>query len=55
MLVDNPKLPAQGCGEPAVITIGAVVANAIFDATGRRLTQMPVTPARLKAALADAK
>jgi isoquinoline 1-oxidoreductase len=53
VLVENPELPAQGCGEPAIITIGAVVANAIFDATGRRLTQMPMTAARVKAALAS--
>jgi isoquinoline 1-oxidoreductase len=52
VLVENPELAAQGCGEPAIITLGAVVASAIFDATGCRLTQMPMTPARLKAALA---
>jgi CO/xanthine dehydrogenase Mo-binding subunit len=31
--------------------MGAVVANAIFDATGARVRQLPMTPARLKAAL----
>jgi CO/xanthine dehydrogenase Mo-binding subunit len=31
--------------------MGAVVANAIFDATGARLRQLPMTSARLKAAL----
>ncbi len=31
--------------------IGAVVANAIFDAVGARVLQMPMTPARVKAAL----
>jgi capsular polysaccharide biosynthesis protein len=30
---------------------GAVVANAIFDATGARLYQMPMTEARVKEAL----
>ena len=44
-------MPAQGGGEPAIVTMGAVVANAIFDAVGARLLQMPMTPARVKAAL----
>ena len=51
VLVPNPELPAQGCGEPAIITMGAVVANAIYDAAGCRLLQMPMTPARVLAAL----
>ncbi|MGE5242907.1 MAG: molybdopterin cofactor-binding domain-containing protein [Betaproteobacteria bacterium] len=52
IIVDAPEVPAQGGGEPAIITMGAVVANAIFDATGARLRQMPMTPERVKAALA---
>ena len=36
--------PPQGGGEPAIIAIGAVVANAIYDATGARLYRMPMTP-----------
>ena len=51
ILIENPETPASGCGEPPVTTMGAVVANAIFDATGARLLQLPMTPARLKAAL----
>ena len=51
ILIENPETPASGCGEPPITTIGAVVANAIFDATGARLRQLPMTPARLKAAL----
>ena len=49
ILIDNPETPASGCGEPPIVTMGAVVANAIFDATGARLRQLPITPARLKA------
>jgi len=41
----------SGCGEPPIVTTGAVVANAVFDATGARQRQLPMTPARLKAAL----
>ena len=44
--------PPQGGGEPAIITMGAIIGNAIFDATGVRLYQMPMNPERLKAALA---
>jgi CO/xanthine dehydrogenase Mo-binding subunit len=31
--------------------MGAVLANAVFDATGARLFQLPMTPERVKAAL----
>jgi len=53
ILVDNPALPASGCGEPPIINVGAVVANAIYDAVGVRVIQLPMTPARVKAALSD--
>jgi nicotinate dehydrogenase subunit B len=41
----------QGGGEPAIITVGAAVCNAIFDATGARLYQMPFTPERVLEAM----
>lgn len=44
-------LPSQGGGEPAIVTVGAVIANAIFDAVGARMRHMPMTPARVKAAI----
>jgi nicotinate dehydrogenase subunit B len=28
--------------------MGAVIANAVFDATGARLLQLPMTPERIK-------
>jgi len=52
VLLDSPELPITGGGEPAIINMGAVVANAVFDATGARLYQLPMTPVRVKAALA---
>ena len=52
VLVENNDLAPQGGGEPAIILVGAMVANAIFDATGVRMTQLPLTKARVKAALA---
>ncbi|KPJ61512.1 MAG: hypothetical protein AMJ46_01880 [Latescibacteria bacterium DG_63] len=51
VLVDGADSPAQGGGEPAIICMGAVVANAIFDATGTRLFQLPMTPERIREAI----
>ena len=51
VLIDAKDSPAQGGGEPAIIVMGAVIANAVFDATGARLFQLPMTPERIKAAL----
>jgi nicotinate dehydrogenase subunit B len=51
VLVDSPELPPSGGGEPAIINMGGVIACAIHDATGARLLQLPMTPARIKAAL----
>jgi isoquinoline 1-oxidoreductase len=51
VVIDNPGTPAQGCGEPPIITTGAVLANAIFDATGARLTQLPMKAERILAAM----
>jgi nicotinate dehydrogenase subunit B len=52
VLVKNDELTPQGGGEPAIVPVGAVVANAIFDATGARLFEMPMTAERVKKALA---
>ncbi|MFB3854147.1 MAG: molybdopterin cofactor-binding domain-containing protein [Vicinamibacterales bacterium] len=51
VLIDAPDVPSQGGGEPAIVPMGAVIANAIFDATGARLHRMPMTPERVKAAV----
>jgi isoquinoline 1-oxidoreductase len=51
VIIDAKDSPAQGGGEPAIICMGAVIANAVFDATGARLGQLPMTPERIKAAL----
>jgi isoquinoline 1-oxidoreductase len=50
-LIDNPATPPVGCGEPPAITAGALIANAIFDAVGVRLFQLPMTPERVRAAI----
>ena len=51
VLVDNAQSPALGGGEPPIIAMGAAVANAIFDATGARVVQLPMTAERVKAAV----
>ena len=51
ILVDNPDVPPQGCGEPAITTVGAALANAIFDAVGARVYILPMTPERILAAM----
>ncbi len=51
ILIDNPNDPSAGCGEPPIINVGAVLANAIFDAVAARVLQLPMTPERVKAAI----
>jgi CO/xanthine dehydrogenase Mo-binding subunit len=52
VLVENPELPPQGGGEPAITCMGAVLANAVFDATRARLFELPMTPERIQEAMA---
>jgi isoquinoline 1-oxidoreductase subunit beta len=42
----------RGVGEPPIGPVAAAVANAVFAASGARLRQLPMNPARVKAALA---
>jgi CO/xanthine dehydrogenase Mo-binding subunit len=55
ILVEVPfptgPLGARGVGEPPVVPGAATIANAIFDATGVRPTDLPMTPERVYAAL----
>jgi xanthine dehydrogenase YagR molybdenum-binding subunit len=44
---------AKGLGEPATIPTAAAIGNAIYHATGVRVTETPVTPARMLKALAE--
>ena len=54
VLIDRPTMAPQGAGEPSTRTVPAAIANAIFDATGVRMRRVPITPERMKAALAAA-
>jgi nicotinate dehydrogenase subunit B len=51
VLVDNPAMPPQGCGEPAITPMGAVIANAVYDAIGIRLYELPMTPSKIRKAI----
>ena len=52
VLVGNHGSRSYGAGEPSTRPVAAALANALFDATGRRLRRVPFTPERLRAALA---
>jgi nicotinate dehydrogenase subunit B len=51
VLINRADGSAMGAGETAITVVAAAVGNAIFDATGARLRQVPFTAARVKAAL----
>ena len=51
VIIDAKNEPAQGGGEPVIIAMGAVIANAIFDAVGARVLQLPLTAERIKEAI----
>ncbi len=51
-IVENNALAPQGGGEPVIILMGGLIANAIFDAVGARVMHLPMTPARVRQALA---
>jgi CO/xanthine dehydrogenase Mo-binding subunit len=53
-IIDRKDQPAVGAGEVLITNMPAAIANAIFDATGKRMRQLPFTPARVRAALASA-
>jgi CO/xanthine dehydrogenase Mo-binding subunit len=55
VVVQRLDEPSTGAGEEVMGATGAAIANAFFDATGVRLRQYPMTPERVKAALAVAK
>jgi nicotinate dehydrogenase subunit B len=52
VLVNRADAEAMGAGETAITVVAAAIGNAIFDATGVRLRQVPFTAARVRAAFA---
>lgn len=55
VLIENPETPPQGGGEPPIICMGGVIANAVFDATGVRIMEFPMTPDRILTGLQTTK
>ena len=53
VLINRPGERAAGAGETAVTVVAAAIGNAVFDATGVRLRQVPFTPERVKGALSS--
>jgi CO/xanthine dehydrogenase Mo-binding subunit len=53
VLIDRPAAEATGAGETAITLAAAAIGNAIFDATGARIREVPFTPDRVKAALSS--
>jgi CO/xanthine dehydrogenase Mo-binding subunit len=51
--VPNPRHPfgAKGVGEVPIVPPMAAVANAVFDATGIRMRDLPISPPKLRAAI----
>ncbi len=54
VFVTPAGVPALGAGETAITVTPAAIGNAIFDATGGRLRNLPFTPERVKSALREA-
>ena len=54
VLINSLDVAPSGAGEPTMRCVPAAVANAFFDATGVRMRRVPLSPARVKAALAKA-
>jgi nicotinate dehydrogenase subunit B len=53
VIINRPDEAAKGIGEPVTVPVAAAIANAIYDASGARLRELPLTPARVQAALAN--
>jgi nicotinate dehydrogenase subunit B len=51
-IISRTDQPVHGAGEVLITNVPAAIGNAIFDATGKRIRELPMTPARVRAALA---
>ena len=44
---DKGPYGAKGVGEPPLVPTAAAIANAVYDAVGVRLRELPMTPERI--------
>ena len=51
VLINRPEMPAYGAAETPIVVVPAAIANAVFDATGVRYREIPLTPERVLAGL----
>jgi CO/xanthine dehydrogenase Mo-binding subunit len=51
ILINRPDEEATGAGETAITVMAGAIANAIYDATGVRIREIPLNLERVKAAL----
>jgi len=54
VLINRQDVAPLGAGELSTVPVPAAIANAIFDATGARMREVPFTPKRVLAAIAAA-
>lgn len=52
-LVERPDSPIHGLGESGAPVVPAAIGNAIFDACGARVRELPITPEKVLRALRD--
>src|SRR5207244_11963373 len=50
ILLDRKDIPSAGAGETPIMAVAAAIGNAIFDATGVRLNNLPMVPNGLRSA-----
>jgi CO/xanthine dehydrogenase Mo-binding subunit len=51
VMINRPAIAPAGAGEPSSRPTAAAIANAVFDATGKRVRTAPLTPKNVLAAL----
>jgi CO/xanthine dehydrogenase Mo-binding subunit len=52
VICDQPEAPPMGAGEAAHGPVAAAIGNAVFDAIGVRVRDLPLTPERVIEAMA---
>ncbi|MFH1464959.1 MAG: molybdopterin cofactor-binding domain-containing protein [Pseudomonadota bacterium] len=57
VIVEDPEptgpFGAKGVGEPVLVAVAPAVANAVYDAVGVRIRELPISPERVLAALGE--